>query len=245
MQSKKAPRFSGGDADVYKTGFSCILSHMRLFSCVLQNPLFDGVPEEAAAALLTRAGPPLAFAHGEALLGAPAPPAALGFMVSGSALVYKPAGHASRLLMSRLLPGDAFGMAALLGGERPYPTEIIAESACRALFIPKEAMVEAMLCTPALSIRYIALLESRIGFLTRRLETLIPPDLRERVLQILADFAKPPGAASPETVLPFSLSQLAEMLGTSRASLYRALSSLEAEGRLCREGRRFTICDEK
>ena len=44
--------------------------------------------------------------------------------------------------------------------------------------------------------------------------------------------------------LPFSLSEFAEHLCVGRASLYRTLDAMEAEGRIRRQGRTIYLAEE-
>lgn len=171
------------------------------------------------------------YARGDVLFSREACPRSLAFLLSGSALVYKRAGDGKRLLMNRLAPGDVFGMASLFC-DAPYPVEVIAEHAARAFFIGRERLEAAFSAEPCLARNYIALLSERIHFLNRRIEALAGDDVRERLLSVLDGFAN-----GDAFTLPYSLSQLAEMVGVGRASLYRALDELEREGVLSRDGR--------
>lgn len=199
------------------------------------TPLFEAVPLEMVRALL-QTHPPVAFARGE-LLYAPANEGRqLAFVLRGSALVHKIGADGARVLMSRLHPGDAFGMATLFH-DAPFPTEITAETAARALFAPRDWVQDAFVAEPRFARNFIRLLSARIHFLARRIELLAGDDLPARLLRLLEGLAQGDTAFT----LPFRYAQLASMLDTSRASLYRALDVLVARGAVTRDGRRITL----
>ena len=163
----------------------------------------------------------------------------LAVLLSGRATVCKREGE-RRILIGTLTPGGMFGMAAVFYEAESYPTEIQALSACRILFLSQEWLAAAFAAEPALTRNYIALLSERIHFLSRRLEAFAAGDCREKLLRCLSGFYQ---EGETSFLLPFSLTRLAEMLGSGRASLYRALSALEEEGVFSREGRCFTVLD--
>lgn len=219
-----------------KSRIGDILSYMRQYSApdVLRSvPLLQIFSMPALTALVLEKSETRHYKRGDIIFSPQSAERALGFVLLGSALVYKPA---PRMLMSRLVPGQVFGMASLFGSET-HPTEIYADALCSVLFWPRQAVEEAFVAEPALSARYIALLSDRIQFLGRRIDMLSGDDLPMRLLRLLQGLRAPD---KPEEgfMLPYTISQLAEMLGVGRASLYRALGALQEKGCLERDGRR-------
>ncbi len=206
-----------------------------VFDLLSASPLFEGVPAETVRALVS-AHPPVSVARGGILYGAANEGRQLAFLLRGSALVHKTYADGARVLMSRLAAGDAFGMATLFH-DAPFPTEITAETAALALYVPRGWLEAAFDTEPRLAQNFIRLLSARIHFLTRRIELLSGDTLSARLLRLLE------GLSQGEVVftLPFHYAQLALMLGISRASLYRALNALAARGVLVRDGRRITL----
>ncbi len=214
------------------------MSHMRQISgewnLFRNNPLFECVSEEWLLTLYRKGESIRSFQQGAVLFDQASYMQSLAFLLAGSALVYKQAGNNKRILMNRLVPGDVFGMASLFCDEA-YPVEILAEQPARVLFLTKPQLEEAFQAEPRLSRNYIALLSRRIQFLNRRIEVLTGEDIQERLIAVLRSL----GTGEAFT-LPYSLSQLAGMTGVGRASLYRALDQLEAQGVFARNGRHFT-----
>ncbi len=215
---------------------------MRQFSAfwdtLAQTPLFAGIPVARVQALVGKAFAPQEVAHGELLFGPGDTKRALAILLEGTALVHKFGVDGHRVLMSRLSPGGTFGMASLFAGDAPYPTEVRAETACIVLYLQKAWLEAAFAKEPQLARNYIALLSGRIHFLNRRIETLTGDDVRARLLRLLGSLSTGDDSAF---TLPYSLTQLAEMLGVGRATLYRAMDALESEGILQRDGRRITV----
>lgn len=212
--------------------------YTSFWATLAATPLFQGLPEARVRALVGEEAMPRPFLRGEVLFGPADRAQALAFLLAGSALVHKTGGDGRRMLMSRLTPGDIFGMASLFH-EETFPTEVRAETAGSVLFLKKAWLETAFSQEPLLPRNYIALLSERIHFLNRRIEAFTGDDAPARLLRVLSGLTTDPEGKM--LVIPYSLSQLAMMLGIGRASLYRAFDALEAAGVLSREGRRVTM----
>lgn len=210
--------------------------YTSFFSLLASTPLFHGYAEESLEAMIGDAAAPALYKRGDTVFGKRHGMPSLGFVVCGALLVYKQSAEGRRLLMSRLSPGQAFGMASLFSTE-PYPTEIQAETTCQVVTLPRAWVEAAFQREPGLALRYIALLSERIHFLNRRIDALSGDDVRQRLLAVLSGLY----AGGGEILLPFPLAQMAELTGMSRASLYRTLDALAAEGIIAREGRRLAV----
>ncbi len=205
---------------------------------IAKTELFAGLTPDETLALLADAPPPRAYRRGEILYSPTAYLRSLAFILSGTAMVYKVTGD-KRVLMNCLGPGSIFGMAALFVEEDAYPTEIHAAAPCKVLFLSKTWLEAAFEAEPHLSRNYITLLSERIRFLNQRIETFTEEDARSRLLRVLSGLHR--ASPGPVLTLPYSLSQLAQMLDIGRASLYRALDSLRSEGVLLYERRNITL----
>lgn len=208
---------------------------------VLQScPLFSGLSAQGIGALLVPPAHTVRFARDACLFAPGDTEKKLAILLEGSALVYKGDRHEKRLLMSRLKAGDILGMATLFGRDAAFPSDVIAERPSLALFLPKVWVLDAFSREPRLSTNYIALLSDRIGFLSRRIDILSVHDLPGRLYRVLCSFVDAQAPHEPFS-LPFSFTQLAQMLGVGRASLYRALDSLVQDGYITRHAREITL----
>ncbi len=175
------------------------------------------------------------YAAGEVILSPQCGVRALMVLLKGSVVVEKRAGE-GLLRMNELSAGALFGLASLFSGEKahPFPTSIIAKKNAEALIISESALRRMMQRDFRLTEHYIQYLTDRVHFLNERIEGLICPSAEERLLLYLTHHAE--GGK-----LTQGLTALAQSLGMSRASLYRALSKLEQEGRIHREKRCIAI----
>lgn len=159
----------------------------------------------------------------------------LGLVVEGRVQVSK-----GTLLMSVLEPGELFGAAALFQDGGAYATTLTALTACRLLFLPQELVEELMARFPAVGRGYVRYLSGRIRFLSGKIDALTAGSAERKLARYL--LARRTGETA---VLDCPAAALARRLGVSRASLYRALDLLTAEGAIRRAGRQIVILDQE
>ena len=191
-------------------------------------PLFRGVPGEISEELFSARGCRTRdFARGEVVYDHERFQRALAVLLSGRLQVSKNTADGGVLIMGALCAPALFGAAALFNGSGTYPSVLTAKEDCRALFIPRAALLRAMRESPRLAENYIRYLSERIEFLNGRIMRLTAGTAEQRLagflLDNLADGARP---------LP--MSDTAKALNMGRASLYRALERLESAGAVAR-----------
>lgn len=194
--------------------------------------LFRGFSQEEIERLLSE--PEITYhryAAGEVILSPQYEVSALMLLINGSVVIEKRAGE-GLLRMNELSAGALFGLASLFSGveERSFPTSIIAKKNAETLVIPESELCRMMQQDFRLTQNYIEYLTGRVHFLNERIEGLICPSSEERVLLYLTRHTE-------DGTLKQGLTSLAQCLGMSRASLYRALFKLEQEGHIHREKR--------
>ncbi len=152
----------------------------------------------------------------------------LGVVLSGQLQVTKGA-----LAVSVLEPGDLFGAAALYSDEPEFATTITARGPSRCLML-EHALVDRLLAEQGqIRENYLRYLTGRIRFLSGRLQTLAQPGVEGKLARYLLANG---GSSCPAT-------ELSQRLGVSRASLYRAFTSLEENGLITRNGKTISITD--
>lgn len=201
--------------------------------------LFSGLSPDRVAELLKSPAIEIRhYARGESVRTAEGAEAALGLILSGYALVEKREGG-SVMRMSKLKQGDLFGAASVFCDERSYVAEITAQSSLWVLEIAERALSRMMREEPRITENYIRYLTARIRFLSSRIDSFACGGVEERVLLFLEN-----NAEHGVCKLPYGMDALAKTLGMSRATLYRALGSLEREGKLKKDGRTFKVLPE-
>ena len=157
---------------------------------------------------------------------------ALAVVLEGHVRVWQ-----GRVPMNDLLVGDVFGVAALFSTGEDYPSTVVAESACRILYIPQETVVRWMKEVPAVAQNYVGFLSDRIRFLNRRLSTLTAGQADGKLWRYLLAHRDENGVVT----VTEGMSELAERLDMGRSSLYRSLDSLTQIGKIRRERKKIII----
>lgn len=189
-------------------------------------PLFRGLTESGLEAVID-AAEELELMTGELLFSDAE--RRIGVIVRGSAKAVKPKKDGF-VTMSLLGYGDVFGAVSVMEGELPS-TEARAAKPVTALAFSPEAFGRLLENDSRLMRNYCSYLISRIRFLTERVECMAGTSASEKLLKYLDT-----NAVSGVCRIPFGMDALARAISVSRATLYRALSELEENGRIARRG---------
>lgn len=198
-------------------------------SMLKKNRIFQSVGEDRLEQLVESAGTQV-FRRGESILSPERGGRTMGMLLTGSAAVVK-----GRAVINTLVPGDIFGAVTLFSDEPSPATTVTARVECSAIFFEKEAIAELIENEPGAAVGFAAYLSARIRFLTRRIEALTAGDSASKLLSYLLEREQ-----GGEVEIQ-SCAELARRLDVGRASLYRALDSLETSGDIRREGKKIFI----
>ena len=187
------------------------------------NRIFQSVVEDRLEQLVENADIQT-FRRGDEILSPSRGGRIMGMIIMGSAAVNK-----GRAVINTLVPGDIFGAVTLFSDEPSPATTVTARVECSAVFFEKDAIAELIESEPGAAIGFAAYLSARIRFLTRRIEAL------SKLLSYLLE-REQDGEVDIQ-----SCAELARRLDVGRASLYRALDSLETSGDIRREGKKIFI----
>ena len=161
----------------------------------------------------------------------------IGILLEGTLTVYSHGEENTPL--NRLKPGDLFGVSAFFGSPGA-DTCILAESSGELLFITEEH-AEALWEDRTVRSNLISFLTNRICFLNRKIASFTAKGAEGKLMRHLSQLADPEGVFRIES----SFSELAKELHLGRASLYRAMDKLEAEGMIRREKKAIRLlCPE-
>ena len=200
------------------------------------TPLFCGFSEHEIAGYFQMDGVWVAhFEKGEPIYTPDGFRRCIGFLLYGRASVMKHQGGAS-MLMSVLHPGEIFGAATLFCSDGAYVASIHAQTSAWALMITEDAFRKMLRTDFRLVENYAAYLTGRIRFLSARIDGFVQPSAEERVLAHIQRSAEN-GVYTPEG----SVASIGNALCISRATLYRALKTLEQKNYIKRDGRAFHL----
>lgn len=198
-------------------------------SMLKNNRIFQSVNESKLEELVDGAQIKT-FRRGDELLSPSHDGRTMGMILTGSAAVNK-----GRAVISTLVPGDIFGAVTLFSDEPSPATTVTARVECSAVFFEKDAIAQLIEREPGAAVGFAAYLSARIRFLTRRIEALTAGDSASKLLSYLLE-REQAGEVDIQ-----SCAELARRLDIGRASLYRALDSLETSGDIRREGKKIFI----
>ncbi|MDD2956639.1 MAG: Crp/Fnr family transcriptional regulator [Oscillospiraceae bacterium] len=205
--------------------------------------LFRGIRQEEIGELLHGLGEEASFDQSAVIYDRAHYRRSLGVLLKGEAEAVKGSGP-RRVVMNRFSPAMIFGAAAVFGGMDDYVTEISAAPRCTVLFLTDEDLTELFRRSFAVAQNYIVFLTQRIYFLNRKIDGFTLSSVEEKLALYLLDNLCPGTEGCGEVPLPCSLTELAQRLDISRASLYRGIDSLIQAGALERRGKTLLIRDE-
>lgn len=156
-----------------------------------------------------------------------------GVLISGTLTVYAPGEDKTPL--NHLKTGNLFGVSVLFGSPGAG-TRIFAESESEVLFIVEDC-AEVLWENRLIRRNLIWFLTDRICFLNRKIASFTAKGAEGKVARLLSQRADADGVCRIDS----SFSELAKELHLGRASLYRALDKLEAEGIICREKKEIRL----
>ncbi len=189
---------------------------------------------------------PRRYRHGEVVLGQGRAVTCLRLVLSGAVRLSAVVPSGREVVVGLLGPGDVFGELALLGGG-PSPVEARAVGAeTRIVALHVRTLREIVRRAPACSEELLRLVASRLHRTTTALEEALAHDVRGRISLRLLDLARSHGTVEPHGVaLPPRLTQdeIARMVGATRESVNRTLSTLSARGLVRVQDRRYVLPD--
>lgn len=157
---------------------------------------------------------------------------ALALVLSGQITVVNGDG----VTLNRMGPGECFGAAAVFAPEgEEYVTVVSAVTRVTLGYLTRELLADLFSQSPQTAISYLSFLSRKIYFLNRKIDSFTAGTAREAVLLWL-NRQQQDGQVEVK-----SYTKLAGELNLGRASLYRALESLERSGRISRCHRTITL----
>ena len=159
----------------------------------------------------------------------------MGVVISGEIKAYKEAKDGTHILLNTFTQCGVFGVAGLFQSCGEYVSDIQSVRRSRGLFLPETLLRALFREEPAAAENYISYLTTRICYLNRRIDIFTGGSAEQRLASYLFSLCE---EKIPCTIhVPCTYIELAEILNIGRASLYRALDSLEKSGALERKGR--------
>ena len=164
-------------------------------------------------------------------------------LLTGSVLIEKQSADGRYLRMREVWPPQAINVSALLAQPPREVSRLSTPDGCRAVELSRALVTQALMEGGTFSVNLVEVLLGRVVFLNKKITALSGHTAASRLELYLAENAVQKDGVS-QVQLPFSLSEFAEHLCVGRASLYRTLDAMEAEGRIRRQGRTIYLAEE-
>jgi CRP/FNR family cyclic AMP-dependent transcriptional regulator len=182
--------------------------------------------------------------HGEVIVRQGDAVSSLFLVTSGAVRLSAVTASGREIVVGLLCRGDLFGESALLGDPSLVRAQAVGPTTVLALPIPSlRAMLER---TPATAEELLRLIAARLHRTSAALEDAMSADLPSRVVGRLRELADDHGVPGPNGVrlrVPLTQDELARMVGASRESVNRTVSTLAARGVVRSGGGRMVITD--
>ena len=169
------------------------------------------------------------------------------FVAKGSVKVTRLSKDGREVILTMLNAGDFFGEMSLLDGES-RSANVIALEETEVLTLIREDFLVVLHDYPTIAIQLVKEMAGRLRKSDRQIASLSLSDAEKRITMCIIRFADDQGVIKNGKVsIPKTPIQqdIANMAGTSRETVSRALSILEKENLIERNGRELIILDYK
>ncbi len=215
----------------------------EIVDLLLKTPLFSGASRELLRLRLSKKAKTKHYLSEETVSPSENGEKHLVIIIKGCAKVMS-LDVERRVLLRTLSVGDAFGVAELFG-ESQIISRVEAKGKCSALFIPESEMRVLLEKDKQIMYNYLSFLCCRIRFLNKRIACFTAGSAERRLAFYLDSLAEEHGIAGNAIKVESetSMGSLALMLDIGRASLYRAIDTLTADGFIEKDGKGFLLKD--
>lgn len=185
------------------------------------------------------------FAGGETIVGQGELTSCLYVVVQGIVKLTVVSAAGREAAVGLLGPGDVFGEHGMFEPV-PCPWRARALRGCRITIIPRDALRSSLDRHPSLALALLRRVEARLRRTSEALENALLHDVPTRVSRQLATLARDHGrAVDGGLLIEAGLTQedLAQMIGSSRETVNKAIAYFVARGLLRIRGRRYLVPD--
>ncbi|RWA15480.1 Crp/Fnr family transcriptional regulator [Mycolicibacterium brumae DSM 44177] len=206
--------------------------------------IFQGVDPAAVAALADQLQP-LAFPRGHRVFREGEPGDRLYIIASGTVKIGRSAPDGRESLLALLGPADIFGELAIFD-PGPRTSTVTTLTEVEAVSMDREALHSWITGRPQIAEQLLRVLARRLRRTNNALSDLIFTDVPGRVAKQLLDLANRFGSTDDGAVridLQLTQHELAQLVGSSRETINKALSDFASRGWIRQQGRTTWITD--
>lgn len=213
---------------------------MSTYSTFLKGTfLFNGIAENEISALLDGIEfEKTDYRKGDLIFAPDDFERKLGFVLHGECIVGRQSGSAF-VPLNTLKTGNSFGILSVFSVYDEFPTLIKAKNSCSVLFFCADATRELAEKNSKVSMNIIEFLAKKISFLNQKIAAFSGGSVEEKLAGYILELKRKENSLT----FDFNKKKSAEALNCGRASLYRAISSLEESGYISFDNKKIIIND--
>lgn len=207
---------------------------MKIKSFLKENFfLFSGLSDEKINEMLEFDGVEIHEYHPQQVMLSSKTEEKIGIIIKGNAIIRS---GDDGVIIRKMTSKDTYG-AACLFDKATYLTSVIAVSVCSVITFNKNFIEKCISYDDAVSKNYISFLAKRISFLNSKINSYTAKNTESKLYAYLLQLPR----NENKIELSISFSTLAKMIGIGRASLYRALEKLEANGTITKNDKNIIL----
>ena len=178
------------------------------------------------------------FSRGDLLFSEGEPGEGIWILNRGSVRLVKSDSEGRERLLKIVRPGEVFAEIVLFDGGDYPATALAAETGCATVIYNRDAQ-QLMKENPELAWHFLRAFSRRLRDAYDRMHIIIGSDVPSKLSKLLLQLSREQG----KLVINISQQDLADMLGTARETISRALSVLSADGLVSIRRNRIEILD--
>lgn len=204
---------------------------LNLVECFKRSDIFADCDALLLAEVLKKYSVIKSYKKGETVFSKENFSPCVCIILEGSARVKK-----GETVISHLEKFDLYGAAFLYNDISSFQNTVTAITPLKVAVLSKDGVSELIKNDTTVSVNYIKYLSHRVTFLNDKIEGYTAQSAEDKLLHYLE---KNTDGSENQCKIDVSMKELSQVLGISRASLYRVLDSLEESGKIRRENKKI------
>ena len=172
---------------------------------------------------------------------------AIYFINKGRVKIYKTTEDGREQIVNLLTEGEMFPHVGLYGGNAyPATSEAIEDCSLYLMYVNK--FTQFLSQSPSLTVKLLQELEGGIRELQARLTSVLSKDMTEKIMNVLASFAKNKGVKIDEGYkleIELTHQDIANLVGTTRETASRIISQLKKEDKVYLDHRLLIVKEDR
>ncbi len=215
---------------------------MSLYSSFLKKTfLFKGIDEDDIDRLIKNASiEEINYLRADVIYSPEDFEKKIGFVYRGECTVGRQSGGAV-VPLNTIKEYESFGIVAVFSDRDEFPTLVTAKSPSTVIFFSADDVHELVRLDSRIALNVIEFLTAKINFMNDKVAAFSGSCVEEKLASYLLGLKRKYGSSE----FDFNKKKSAEALNCGRASLYRAIASLESEGYISFENKKIHINDQE